>query len=181
MIDVKQLLTGDERGVSPVIGVILMVAITVILAAVIAAFVLGIGDTDEPAPTSDFDFDTSEEQITFSLQTGDSFDLDDVILDLEAVGNESSDVTTTGFDDTIDEYRNGGDFDGGADPDDDNNGFDGVTFEDIEFEPGNDLDFIFDSDASNFDDEEIETVTIEFVWAPDGDREDVFLSEEFSL
>ncbi|WP_089649796.1 type IV pilin [Halobacterium hubeiense] len=35
----------DERGVSPVIGVILMVAITVILAAVIASFVLGFGDS----------------------------------------------------------------------------------------------------------------------------------------
>ncbi|MFB6072499.1 MAG: type IV pilin, partial [Halobacterium sp.] len=34
---------ADERGVSPVIGVILMVAITVILAAVIASFVLGFG------------------------------------------------------------------------------------------------------------------------------------------
>ena len=33
----------DERAVSPVIGVILMVAITVILAAVIAAFVLDLG------------------------------------------------------------------------------------------------------------------------------------------
>jgi flagellin-like protein len=35
----------DERGVSPVIGVILMVAITVILAAVIASFVLGFGSS----------------------------------------------------------------------------------------------------------------------------------------
>ena len=35
---------GEDRGVSPVIGVILMVAITVILAAVIGAFVLGLGD-----------------------------------------------------------------------------------------------------------------------------------------
>ncbi|WP_122088325.1 type IV pilin [Halalkalicoccus subterraneus] len=34
----------DDRGVSPVIGVVLMVAITVILAAVIGAFVLGLGD-----------------------------------------------------------------------------------------------------------------------------------------
>lgn len=33
----------DEEGVSAVIGVILMVAITVILAAVIAAFVFGMG------------------------------------------------------------------------------------------------------------------------------------------
>ena len=35
----------DEEAVSPVIGVILMVAITVILAAVIAAFVFGMGGT----------------------------------------------------------------------------------------------------------------------------------------
>jgi|APHM01.1.fsa_nt_gi archaeal flagellin N-terminal-like domain len=35
---------SDERGVSPAIGVILMVAITVILAAVIGSFVLGLGD-----------------------------------------------------------------------------------------------------------------------------------------
>ncbi|ELY81345.1 type IV pilin [Natrinema gari] len=35
--------TDNERAVSPVIGVILMVAITVILAAVIAAFVLDLG------------------------------------------------------------------------------------------------------------------------------------------
>lgn len=38
-------LFGDDRGVSPVIGVILMVAITVILAAVIGTFVLGLGDS----------------------------------------------------------------------------------------------------------------------------------------
>jgi len=35
----------EERAVSPVIGVILMVAITVILSAVIGTFVLGLGDT----------------------------------------------------------------------------------------------------------------------------------------
>jgi flagellin-like protein len=37
--------TQNEEGVSPVIGVILMVAITVILAAVIAAFVFGLVGT----------------------------------------------------------------------------------------------------------------------------------------
>ena len=36
-------LRNDKRAVSPVIGVILMVAITVILAAVIGAFVFGLG------------------------------------------------------------------------------------------------------------------------------------------
>ena len=42
----------DEEAVSPVIGVILMVAITVILAAVIAAFVFGMGGSLKEAPPS---------------------------------------------------------------------------------------------------------------------------------
>ena len=44
----------DEKGVSPVIGVILMVAITVILAAVIASFVFGMGTRLEPVKTPGF-------------------------------------------------------------------------------------------------------------------------------
>ncbi|PSP27732.1 type IV pilin [Halobacteriales archaeon QH_2_65_14] len=53
----KQLFTDDDA-VSPVIGVILMVAITVILAAVIASFVLGLGDsTDEVQPNTGFSFE----------------------------------------------------------------------------------------------------------------------------
>jgi len=39
----------NDEAVSPVIGVILMVAITVILAAVIAAFVFGMAGTVKPA------------------------------------------------------------------------------------------------------------------------------------
>jgi len=49
----KQLLRSlrdDDSAVSPVIGVILMVAITVILAAVIGTFVLGLGDSLNQAP-----------------------------------------------------------------------------------------------------------------------------------
>ncbi|TQD23837.1 type IV pilin [Methanolobus vulcani] len=42
----------DEDAVSPVIGVILMVAITVILAAVIAAFVFGMGPPEQAPQAS---------------------------------------------------------------------------------------------------------------------------------
>jgi len=52
----------SHRAVSPVIGVILMVAITVILAAVIGAFVLEIGDQQETAPNTSFD---SEQAFLF--------------------------------------------------------------------------------------------------------------------
>ena len=56
-MDIKQLIHDDDA-VSPVIGVILMVAITVILAAVIASFVLGLGDQAQQAtPQASFSFD----------------------------------------------------------------------------------------------------------------------------
>lgn len=52
---------GDEEAVSPVIGVILMVAITVILAAVIGAFVIGIGDDQSTVPQASWDTSQSTE------------------------------------------------------------------------------------------------------------------------
>jgi flagellin-like protein len=55
-----ELFTTDEseRAVSPVIGVILMVAITVILAAVIGTFVLGLGDqVQETSPNVQWDWE----------------------------------------------------------------------------------------------------------------------------
>jgi flagellin-like protein len=77
---VKDLLTDDDA-VSPVIGVILMVAITVILAAVIAAFVLGLGDTNATAPNTSFNYDYQPEgtpQVIVRIEGGDSFDSDQV-------------------------------------------------------------------------------------------------------
>jgi flagellin-like protein len=54
-------LLGDDDAVSPVIGVILMVAITVILAAVIGTFVLGLGDqVSNTSPTASFTFDLED-------------------------------------------------------------------------------------------------------------------------
>jgi len=47
-----RIFSKNEEAVSPVIGVILMVAITVILAAVIAAFVFGLGGSQQAAPTA---------------------------------------------------------------------------------------------------------------------------------
>ena len=53
-------LFNEDRAVSPVIGVILMVAITVILAAVVGTFVLGLGDSiGENAPSASYDWDES--------------------------------------------------------------------------------------------------------------------------
>lgn len=59
-MNIKKLF-NDDRAVSPVIGVILMVAITVILAAVIGSFVLGLGDSlSETSPTATYEWSQSE-------------------------------------------------------------------------------------------------------------------------
>jgi flagellin-like protein len=71
-MDMKQL-RNDDDAVSPVIGVILMVAITVILAAVIASFVLGLGGSQDPAPTMAFDSDYNDtaSNLTITVQSVD--------------------------------------------------------------------------------------------------------------
>lgn len=68
---------SDDRGVSPVIGVILMVAITVILAAVIGTFVLGLGDSlgdTQPTAQLSVDLDPGEDELTIEHNGGDSID-----------------------------------------------------------------------------------------------------------
>jgi len=63
---------GDQQeAVSPVIGVILMVAITVILAAVIGTFVLGLGDQveDEARAGVNVDVDDSKEEVRVTVTT----------------------------------------------------------------------------------------------------------------
>ncbi|MFA9516327.1 type IV pilin [Halopenitus sp. H-Gu1] len=76
-MNVKQLIT-EERAVSPVIGVILMVAITVILAAVIGTFVLGLGDSvQQTTPQASFDFTyANSDTVTVTHEGGDTLNSD---------------------------------------------------------------------------------------------------------
>ncbi|AUV84713.1 type IV pilin (plasmid) [Salinigranum rubrum] len=89
----KQLFTED-RAVSPVIGVILMVAITVILAAVIGTFVLGLGDqVSESAPQAQFTFDyDGSNYVNITHDGGDAIDAGDLSISTSTtidVGNSS--------------------------------------------------------------------------------------------
>jgi flagellin-like protein len=83
-------LLHDEDAVSPVIGVILMVAITVILAAVIASFVLGLGDTSDPAPSTSFEwnYDTGDKTLEMVHDGGDEFNSDQVSIAGSNIGCE---------------------------------------------------------------------------------------------
>jgi len=66
----------EERGASPVIGVILMVAIAVILAAAVGGYVLNEGDQipdDVPQASFSYDYDNTE-NVTITHTSGDSID-----------------------------------------------------------------------------------------------------------
>ncbi|MEA5385922.1 type IV pilin N-terminal domain-containing protein [Haloarculaceae archaeon H-GB11] len=90
----KELFTDDDA-VSPVIGVILMVAITVILAAVIASFVLGVGqEAQQNTPKASFDFQYEDEEgngngyVKITHDGGDPIDAGELYL--RGTGSESS-------------------------------------------------------------------------------------------
>ena len=83
-MEIRQLISKEDRAVSPVIGVILMVAITVILAAVIGTFVLGLGNNVQQNAQAGVTFQQSsassdhsgEADVTItvnSIQRADSF------------------------------------------------------------------------------------------------------------
>ena len=108
-MDIKQLFADDDA-VSPVIGVILMVAITVILAAVIGAFVLDIGGSQEAAPQANWDF--SQQNTTFQNVTTGTAEHDLRTVTIEHGGGGTIDASqiqvqvdgTTAYD--IDESSN---------------------------------------------------------------------------
>lgn len=73
----------DTRAISPVIGVILMVAITVVLAGFIGTFVLSSGSSlNDGQSTAQFSVDNNENQIVITHQQGDTVDLDKVSIQL---------------------------------------------------------------------------------------------------
>jgi flagellin-like protein len=98
----KQLFT-DDSAVSPVIGVILMVAITVILAAVIGSFVLNLGGSiQQSAPQANFEYDynSADGTVNITHTSGDSVDNSTVSV---VESNTSGDglIRNTITDDTI--------------------------------------------------------------------------------
>jgi len=94
-------LMADERAVSPVIGVILMVAITVILAAVIGTFVLGIGQDQQSTPQVSFDFEgAAGSSVTVSHAGGATLTPDNtgslVVEYVDSSGADASDTWASG-------------------------------------------------------------------------------------
>lgn len=93
-------LIDDNDAVSPVIGVILMVAITVILAAVIGTFVLGQADQlGQSAPQVQFEYTANDGENSFDIthQGGESFQASNVDVNV----NGGADTAQTDWSDTV--------------------------------------------------------------------------------
>ena len=100
-MNLKSAIQNDDRAVSPVIGVILMVAITVILAAVIGTFVLGLGDSlgdNQPSAQLSISVDETDNNVTIEHNGGDSINLDN----LDVVARSGS--STVGVPETVSEF-----------------------------------------------------------------------------
>lgn len=82
----------EDRAVSPVIGVVLMVAITVILASVIGTFVLDMGrNAGETAPQASLSvsLDTAANNVTIEHGGGDTVDAAETRVIIEHVNGSS--------------------------------------------------------------------------------------------
>ena len=102
-----RVLACEDDAVSSVLGVVLMVAVTIVLAAVIGTFVLGIGqDLTDPSPQVTFEYgmdvneDPGENSSVVILHTsGDQFDSGDVEVtiggDLAYVNGQARDPPYT--------------------------------------------------------------------------------------
>jgi flagellin-like protein len=75
-MDVGGLLT-DERAVAPVVATVLMVAITVVVAALVGGVVLGVGERVDSAPQTSFafDFDASATEVDVRHRGGDRIEV----------------------------------------------------------------------------------------------------------
>ena len=89
-MEIRKLFT-DERAVSPVVGVALLIAIAVILAAVIGAVVLGLGSggVDTPQAQLEADFDTTNNIVTLDHNGGDPLSADNVKVVNRDTGSET--------------------------------------------------------------------------------------------
>jgi len=87
----------DTRAVSPVIGVILMVAITVILAAVIGTFVLGLGENvSNTTPQAQLSMSVTGQNITIDHNGGDAIAADTIKIKVQNDSKSSTwDFTNT--------------------------------------------------------------------------------------
>ena len=81
----------NEDAVSPVVGVILMLVVTIVIAAVIAAFATGTFDDSNPAPTAMLEVrNPSGESFDIVHTGGDPLLFKDIVIAINPLSNKDS-------------------------------------------------------------------------------------------
>ena len=99
------ILKKKEDAVSPVIGVMLMLVVTIVIAAVVAAFAGGLGSDVEMAPTAALDIDvTSDGKVKIESLSGEALITKDITIKVtdtngnsKGTGNLYSEDGTKGY------------------------------------------------------------------------------------
>lgn len=93
-------MTGGDRGVSPVIGVVMLVSITVILASVVSVMAIGVGDQPQAvAPKISISHelveDGGEQTVAITLESGEAVETEHLYVtgsvDVDIGGSPDSD------------------------------------------------------------------------------------------
>lgn len=103
----RRILTDDDA-VSPAVGIVLLVAITVILAALVAAFTLGVaGNSTEETPSASVETEWGQtiaggdthKTVDVTILGGDTVDADNVVvrLDGDVVWNDAAGTGADGL------------------------------------------------------------------------------------
>ena len=94
---VTNLFTEDERAVSPVVGVALLIAIAVILAAVIGAVVLGLGTGGVDTPQAQLQLDHDGDTANVTHNGGEPLNADEIVVAINGTADfELEDDLTAG-------------------------------------------------------------------------------------
>lgn len=80
-------MTTNERAVSPVVAVALLITITVILAAVIGATLFGLGVESAEAPEVTLSFEVDNGDVILVHEGGEQLEADEIAV-LDEAGNE---------------------------------------------------------------------------------------------
>ena len=82
-----------ENAVSPVIGIMLMLVVTIIIAAVITGFSMDLSKDAEKTPTAFFDAQYENGEFTLKHKGGDPIRLKDMQVVFEQIGTKDSGIT----------------------------------------------------------------------------------------
>lgn len=92
-------MNSDDRAVSPVIGVALMLVVSVSLTAAAGSFVFGLGGLTENGPDAEFDFSFTDrpnghDSLTIKHTGGETLDGSNLDVVVTGIGNESGATAT---------------------------------------------------------------------------------------